>query len=121
MVDFAKLLDQSRAARNAREPAYDTADDFMTPEEVAEQRAEQAAKLARDKERVLTCALFRRALAELAEENRHFQSNLKVFERWDTEQRIWWINQIEQQAKDGKETVGVKVVARAIQLRLEQA
>lgn len=58
------------------------------------------------------------ALRDLAGESAHFSKNYKTFQRWDDATRIWWIMQIEKQAREGKDTIGAHVVTRVIMDRM---
>lgn len=62
--------------------------------------------------------MYGEALKELSAEQRKFSPNYNLWFRWNTETRLWWIDQIEAQAQAGKQTLGVEVVARAVQIRL---
>jgi hypothetical protein len=63
---------------------------------------------------------YTRALNELEREHHKFGSNANRFSYWDNQTRLWWIKQIEKQAAAGKETIGVIVVARVVQIRLDE-
>lgn len=69
-------------------------------------------------EEELKLNLYGSALDELAEEQRRYHSNYNLWQRWDKRLRLWWIGQIEQQARDNKQTIGVEVVSRAVAIRL---
>lgn len=59
------------------------------------------------------------ALHDLCTKDRQWSKNLSLYLRWDTGQRLWWIDTIEQQAIEGKNTIGAKLVAHVITMRLE--
>lgn len=63
--------------------------------------------------------LYRKALGHLVRQDLKYMSNMRTFDRWDLATQIWWINMIEQQAKNGLNTVGTDVVAAAITVRLD--
>lgn len=66
----------------------------------------------------LAIEVYGQALAQLAKEDRRYLSNFNIWQRWDAEQRIRWINTIERQAQAGAQTIGVDVVTRAAVIRL---
>ncbi len=66
------------------------------------------------------CVLYYKALLEMAKEDKRYQSNFRMYDRWSDHNRLWWIEQIEAQAAAGLETVGVHVVTRAMAIRLSQ-
>jgi hypothetical protein len=61
------------------------------------------------------------ALDELAEENPCYHSNYNLWQHWNKRMRLWWIGVIEKQAQDGKQTIGVDVVLRAVEIRLSRS
>jgi len=71
-----------------------------------------------DREDEARAQMYNVALCTLAAKDKKYNSNLITFRRWDTAWRIWWIEQIEQQARDGKDTLGATVVTKVIELRL---
>ena len=64
--------------------------------------------------------LYDLALYQLSSEHWKYGSNYRLWGRWDITKRLRWLDQIEQQAKDGKQTIGVDVVTRVAILRLEK-
>jgi hypothetical protein len=60
------------------------------------------------------------ALKQLAEENVHYKRNYYFFKKWDNAMRLWWIDRIEQDARDGKETVAKVFVLRVTMNRLDE-
>jgi hypothetical protein len=97
MVDFAKLRNSSGA--------------WLDPAKAEPPSPETQEQIARAR-------LYETALEELVRIDRAFVSNRNTFDRWQLDMKIWWINQIEKQAKAGLDTLGVKVVAKAIEIRL---
>lgn len=97
-----------------------TTDDGWTEAEKreAEQRMEEAKRW--EAECCARAKLYERALEALCAEHPKYGSNIRLWERWSLAERIWWIDQIEQQAKDGKDTIGARVVAQVVMNRLEQ-
>lgn len=92
---------------------------YVKPVEVpVEEVIEEAEKVFTDEEKA-TCARYMTALRELHAEDRRFDSNYRTFCRWDWGMQLWWIGRIEQQARDGKDTIGVHVVTRVIMNRME--
>jgi len=65
--------------------------------------------------------MYASALDELAQEYHRFNSNYNLWQRWDKRTRLWWINVVEKQAQDGKQTIGVDVVMRAVEIRLSRS
>lgn len=65
--------------------------------------------------------LYSSALEELAGEHRKYHSNYNLWQRWEKPMRLWWIEQIEGQAQAGKQTIGVEVVSRAVEIRLTRS
>lgn len=63
--------------------------------------------------------LYGEALLQLMAEDKKYRANWNTFYKWDTGQRLWWIDIIEKQARAGLDTIGVAVVTRAVQIRLE--
>ena len=61
------------------------------------------------------------ALDELAEEHQRYHSNYNLWQRWDKRMRLWWIGVVEKQAQDEKQTIGVDVVMRAVEIRLTRS
>lgn len=59
------------------------------------------------------------ALRQLANEQVCFIKNDNTFQRWDDATRLWWIIQIERQAREGKDTIGVRLVTRVVMNRME--
>lgn len=66
-----------------------------------------------------TIARYYAALSELERESVHYTKNFNMFRTWDDSMRLWWIDQIERQAADGKDTIGAVVVTRVIMNRME--
>lgn len=69
-------------------------------------------------EEELRLNLYGSALEELATEDWRYNSNYNCWQRWGKPWRLWWITQIEAQARAGKQTIGVDVVTRAVDIRL---
>lgn len=65
------------------------------------------------------CGRYAFALAQMAIEDRRFELNNRIFLKWDIHQKLKWIAAIEQQALDGKDTIGVLVVTRVVMNRLD--
>lgn len=59
------------------------------------------------------------ALRQLANEQVCFIKNDNTFQQWDDATRLWWIMQIERQAREGKDTIGVRLVTRVVMNRME--
>jgi hypothetical protein len=72
-------------------------------------------------EEELKLRVYASALDELATEQQKYVSNYNLWQRWEKPTRLWWVAQIEAQAKDGKQTIGVDVVARAVEIRLTRS
>ena len=62
---------------------------------------------------------YENALRSLMHADRKFRLNYETFRRWDITTQLWWIGQIEQQARDGKDTIGALVVVKVVEMRLE--
>lgn len=67
---------------------------------------------------------YHRALSTLVIEHidarfNPYSKNWDVWQSWDVGQRLWWIKNIEQQARDGHQTIGAILVAKVIELRLD--
>lgn len=71
-----------------------------------------------DPEVKLAIEVYGKALEQLAKEDRRYLSNYNIWQRWDSDQRTRWINNVERQAQAGAETIGVDVVTRAAIIRL---
>ena len=65
--------------------------------------------------------MYASALDELVHEHWKYSSNYNMWQRWDKRMRLWWIDSIEHQARNGKQTIGVDVVTRAIEIRLTRS
>lgn len=65
--------------------------------------------------------LYASALEDLAVEDQKFNANYNRWQGWDKATRLWWIRQIEDQAQRGMNTIGVLVVARAVEVRLTRS
>lgn len=63
--------------------------------------------------------LYKDALRDLAEQQPKYRLNRQLFRGWDMARRLHWIDRIEQDARDGKNTLGVEVVTCAMMLRLD--
>lgn len=72
-------------------------------------------------EEELKLRLYASALEELATEDRRYNSNYNLWQRWDKAVRLWWIAQIEKQAREDKKTIGAVVVSRAVEIRLTRS
>lgn len=66
------------------------------------------------------CHRYRRALFTLQLTDPMWVPNYTVFNKWPTGHRLWWLDEIEQQARDGKDTVGARLVAQVVMMRLEE-
>lgn len=66
-----------------------------------------------------TIERYGRALRQMANEQVCFIKNDNLFRSWDDTTRLWWIAQIERQARDGKQTIGVQLVTRVVIDRME--
>jgi hypothetical protein len=65
---------------------------------------------------------YMRALDSLVREfGWKFEKNRNIYlDIWNTSLRLWWIGQIEKQAQAGANTIGVIVVSRVVQMRLDE-
>ena len=66
----------------------------------------------------LAIDVYGKALEQLAKEDRRYLSNYNIWQRWDADRRIRWINSVERQAQAGAQTIGAVVVTRAAIIRL---
>lgn len=65
--------------------------------------------------------MYASALDELSGESIRFNANFNLWQLWDNAQRLWWIAQIEKQAQAGRQTIGIEVVARAVEIRMTRS
>ena len=90
----------------------------VKPPEVRVEEVKENDEVFTDEQKA-TCARYMTALRELHLEDKRFDSNYATFTRWNWGMQLWWIGQIEKQARDGKDTIGVHVVTRVIMNRME--
>lgn len=90
------------------------------PDDEGEVLSDEAlqAQVARDSENKAKAKLYEHALKQLYMEHRKYESNYRMFVRWELNHRIWWIDQIEKQAQAGHKTIGVDVVLKVVELRI---
>lgn len=65
--------------------------------------------------------MYGEALTELAREHPKYNSNANMWRRWDDAKRLWWISHAEYQAEQGMATIGVEIVARAVEIRMTRS
>lgn len=68
-------------------------------------------------ERELRALHYLKAVVQLYNEDTRWRSNYNLYARWDTDQRIWWIDQIEAQAAKGV-VMATELIARATLIRM---
>lgn len=64
--------------------------------------------------------LYTRALFQLATNNKYWERNLSIWNRWEDEWRDWWIETLERQASRNL-PMALELRAKVVALRLEES
>lgn len=116
---------RSRAIREAHDAGHEVSYNgervYANGLLIYDSQATEAARQSLEGEAETKLWMYGEALKELAQEHQKYTSNYNMWQRWDDERRLWWIEHAEYQAEQGMQTIGVEVVSRAVTIRLTRS